>query len=309
MVEAKYAESSGHHRGRFAPSPTGPLHFGSLIAAVASFLNVRAVGGEWYVRIEDLDPPRTIPGATQHILATLEKLGFYWDQAPLQQSSRSAAYEQALAQLRESGCVYSCSCSRRKIASEANLGLDGAIYPGTCRDLQRPFSPQHSIRLRTDTVPIIFQDLFQGEVRQKIEAEAGDFVVQRTDQLFSYQLAVVVDDYYQGITQVIRGADLLSSTPRQIYLAQQLGYPSPQYGHLPVAIDDYRVKLSKRTHAQPIDSARPNEVLLKALRFLGQQPPGELMHAPLTILWTWAIEHWDPIKVPACREIRESDIT
>src|SRR6185436_14668207 len=237
--------------GRFAPSPSGPLHFGSLVAALASWLDARAAGSRWLVRIGDLDHPRVQHGAADQILRTLDRLGLYWDGEVIFQSRRIALYEQALAR---PGDTYLCGCSRREIADSAvSLAADGAqVYPGTCRAGLAPGKTARALRVRIAGT-ISFQDRVQGSLHQDLEREVGDFVLRRADGQFAYQLAVVVDDAAQGITDVVRGADLLESTPRQIYLQRLLGYATPRYLHVPVAIDARGDKLSKHTGARPID--------------------------------------------------------
>ena len=217
------------YRGRFAPSPTGPLHFGSLVAAVASFLDARAVAGEWRVRIEDVDVSRTVPGAADEILRALEAFGFEWDGGVVRQSERTGRYHAALAELDRQGRVYRCRCSRREIADSALAGIEGPIYPGTCRELRLARDIDGADRLRVPPGIIAFEDRRSGRVEQDVAREIGDFVLRRRDGLFAYQLAVVVDDADQGITDVVRGGDLLLSTPRQILLQQCLALSTPQY--------------------------------------------------------------------------------
>lgn len=292
-------------RGRFAPSPTGLLHFGSLVAAVGSYLEAKAKGGEWLVRVEDLDAPRTVPGAADAILRTLEACGLYWDEAVMYQSSRTEAYQAALAKLRRLGGVYPCSCSRREIADSSIGGPGGLIYPGTCRTGSRAGRPQ-AMRVRTEGALIEFRDGAQGVVRQNVEAEVGDFVLRRADGLYAYQLAVVVDDAEQGVDQVVRGADLLDSTPRQIYLQQLLGLPTPEYLHLPVAVNEKGEKLSKQTLAAAVDADDPVPALFRVLAFLGQAPPAELEKADTDSLWHWALKHWRREAVPRRRTLPEN---
>ncbi|MHB8428595.1 MAG: tRNA glutamyl-Q(34) synthetase GluQRS [Acidiferrobacterales bacterium] len=283
------------YRGRFAPSPTGPLHFGSLVTATGSFLQARSRGGEWMVRIEDLDAPRTVAGAADGILRTLEALGLSWDGAISYQSRNGAAYRDALARLEAGGALYGCSCTRSEIADSSVRGIDGPVYPGTCRDARRA-GP--TLRVRTGDSEFAFFDLIQGEVRCALAREIGDFVVRRADGLHAYQLAVTVDDATQGVTEVVRGADLLFSTPRQIYLQRLLGLPTPGYAHLPLALDRHGKKLGKQTRAAAISAHDPVPVLVAALRFLGQQPPDELRDSDLDSFWHWAIDHWHAPQVP-----------
>src|SRR5919201_1375955 len=262
------------YTGRFAPSPTGPLHMGSLIAAVASWLDARAAGGRWLVRMEDLDRPRCVPGAADAILRALERLGLHWDGEVVYQSQRLELYRHALRQLEAH--TYWCGCTRREIAdSSLGLATDGAhIYPGTCR---AGTARKRALRVRTTTEPIAFVDRVQGRCEQVLERDIGDFVLYRADGLFAYQLAVVVDDDAQGITDVVRGADLLDSTPRQIYLQRLLGLPTPRYLHVPVALDAAGEKLSKQSAAAPIETDA--HALRQALRFLGQAEAATLAEA------------------------------
>jgi len=278
------------YTGRFAPSPTGPLHFGSLVAALASWLDARAAGGVWLLRMEDLDKPREVPGASDMILHQLERLGLAWDGSVLFQSTRGERYAAALEALERRGATYPCSCTRREIADSA-LAIDGArIYPGTCRgglDLGRR---ARATRVRTVPAPIDFVDRLQGDIVQSVEREVGDFVLRRADGLIAYQLAVVVDDADQGVTDVVRGADLLDSTPRQIWLQRLLGYPTPRYLHLPVAVTEAGEKLSKQTGALTVDAANPRRELARALAFLGQPVP----EAPTAEeMLRGALERWD----------------
>jgi glutamyl-Q tRNA(Asp) synthetase len=281
--------------GRFAPSPTGPLHFGSLAAALASWLDCRRSGGRWLVRIEDLDAPRAIPGAADLILRQLEELGLTWDGEVLFQSSRTEAYESALKEMKAH--IYPCSCTRRELEDSA-LALDGArIYPGTCRNgiprEKAAGKAARALRLRTHAEPIVFEDRVQGRISQSVEREVGDFIVRRADGAYAYQLAVVVDDAAQGITDVVRGADLLDSTARQIHLQRLLGVPTPRYLHVPVAVTPSGEKLSKQTGAT---AAQPRD-LRSALFFLGMKPPD----APARELLEWAAGAWNPARIPARR--------
>lgn len=292
------------YRGRFAPSPTGPLHFGSLVAAVGSWADARAQRGEWLVRMEDLDPPREVPGAPAAILGTLEALGLEWDGPVVYQSTRAAAYQAALDELQRQGALFPCACTRREIADSAVTALDGSlVYPGTCRGGLPPGRPARATRVRVDAETIDFTDGLQGRVRQDLARDVGDFVLRRADGLFAYQLAVVVDDAAQGVTDVVRGADLLDSTPRQLFLQRRLGLPTPRYLHLPVAVDARGEKLSKQTLADPIDGARPGAALAAALRFLGQSPPAALERASGRAALEWAAAHWDRARIPAIRAI------
>ncbi len=290
--------------GRFAPSPTGPLHFGSLVAAVGSYLDARAARGVWRVRIEDVDLPRAVPGATDSILRTLEKFGLAWDGEVVCQSQRSALYRAAFERLRDAGWVFACACSRREVA-DSGLAPDGAPrYPGTCRAGLPPGRSARAWRLRVEAGRVCFTDALQGRICQDVAAEVGDFVILRADGLFAYQLAAVVDDAAQGITQVVRGADLLDSTPRQVSLQRCLGLSQPDYLHLPAALNARGEKLSKQSFARSIEARRPQDVLVAVLEFLGQAPPPDLAAAELDTLWHWAVAHWQRTRLPACRALR-----
>ena len=292
------------YRGRFAPSPTGPLHFGSLVAAVGSYLDARHRGGEWLLRMEDLDPPREMPGAADHILRTLEACGFEWDGPVWYQSQRHAAYQAALEALQADGRVFHCGCTRRDLQPPTPTGYDGPLYPGTCRDGLPPGRAPRAIRVRVPARRIRIEDRLQDPIAQQLDTEVGDFILRRADGLYAYQLAVVVDDGAQDITDVVRGADLLDSTPRQVYLQQILGLLTPRYLHLPVAINPAGEKLSKQTHA-PAIPARPDlELLCRCLHFLGQEVPPGLAEAELDAFWSWAIPRWDPIRIAPRRAIR-----
>ena len=284
------------YRGRFAPSPTGPLHFGSVVAAVGSFLEARTRGGEWLLRMEDLDPPRVAAGAARGILRTLTACGLDWDGPVVYQSARGAAYHSALHRLRGLGLVYPCACSRREIADSAIAGSEGPVYPGTCRGGITTGKSTRALRLDTRGASVAFDDALQGRIECGLERESGDFVLYRADGVYAYQLAVVVDDAEQGITDIVRGADLLASTPRQIYIQKLLGLPRPGYTHLPVAVNERGEKLSKQTQTLPVDAARPLPTLVAALSFLGQSPPRDL--ETVSDVWTWAIRNWNLSRVP-----------
>ena len=275
--------------GRFAPSPTGPLHFGSLLAAVASYLEARTRDGQWLLRVEDIDPPREQPGATDLILNALERYGFEWGGEVSYQSGSRDAHAAAVTRLLDAGLAYPCNCSRRDLAN-APHGPLGRIYPGTCR--AGCDADEFAIRVRTENEPIAFEDQLQGRQVQQLEVESGDFIILRRDGLIAYQLAVVVDDHLQGITDIVRGIDLLDSTPRQLWLQQLLGYARPNYMHLPVAINERGQKLSKSHGAGAISLERPQETLVVALEVLGQQPPSELVDGTIPDIWLWAKERW-----------------
>jgi glutamyl-Q tRNA(Asp) synthetase len=293
--------------GRFAPSPTGPLHFGSLVCALASFLDARHYHGQWLVRIEDIDPPREIPGATATILHQLEAHGLLWDGELLYQSQRMDAYAAALEQLQSTGLLFNCDCNRQRIAEL------GGIYDGHCR--QRVVSGESALRLRVPysddgDYPLSsrFNDLIMGCYQQNLRTDVGDFVVRRRDGLISYQLAVTVDDQFQGITHIVRGADLLDSTPRQIYLQHCLGYrdnhrPALHYAHLPLATNDEGQKLSKQNHATALLQGNEADNLWLALDWLQQKPPAELRRESITKILHWAIDNWTLTAIPGRMEI------
>ncbi len=285
-------------RGRFAPSPTGPLHFGSLVAAVGSYLSARAQGGTWRVRMEDLDPPRAVKGAADDILHTLDAYGFEWDGEILYQNRRRDAYEAALDTLRQAGALYACGCTRKEIADSSVYGIEGPVYPGTCRAGPAEGRPARALRVRTDNAVIEFEDRVQGRQQSPLEREIGDFVVRRADGYYAYQLAVAVDDAEQGISEIVRGADLLTSTPRQIHLQRLLGYPTPGYVHLPAALNAQGEKLSKQTRAEPLVRTDPVPLLWQALAFLGQSPPPEWQSATRADFWAAAVPRWSEAAIP-----------
>lgn len=291
------------YRGRFAPSPTGPLHFGSLVAAVGSYCEARAHQGEWLLRIEDLDRPRAAPGAQDAILRALERFGFEWQGAVMHQSERGAAYLGAAELLQRRGALYPCACTRREIADSALAWEGERVYPGTCRGGLPPGRVARTLRARVADEDICFCDRVQGRVCQNLAREVGDFVVRRADGLFAYQLAVVVDDAEQGITEVVRGADLLGSSTRQIHLQRLLGLATPSYAHLPAAVNAGGEKLSKQTLAPALDPERPVAALVAALEFLGQSPPEGLARSTLGELWQWTDANWDLARVPCLRTL------
>ena len=279
--------------GRFAPSPTGPLHFGSLVTAVASYLDARSNQGKWLLRMEDLDKPREVSGAAANILSTLEAYGFEWDDMIMYQSQRNDSYQCALATLQEMQYVYPCTCTRKEIAdSSEKTGIEGVIYPKTC--LHQAIKEHHPIawRIKTQDKSIHFNDVVYGDIKQNLHSEIGDFVLKRADGQFAYQLAVVVDDAGQGVTNVVRGADLLNSTTRQIYLLHLLGFAEPHYMHIPIVTNELGQKLSKQTLAKPILVNEASNSLWQALKFLNQEPPESLKHESINQLWKWGISHW-----------------
>lgn len=293
------------YRGRFAPSPTGPLHFGSLVAAVGSYLDARANRGEWLLRIEDIDTPRSVPGAADDILRALERLGFAWDGEVVTQSQRIDRYHAALVRLQLDGDVYPCVCTRQEVAAlSTQPAIDGGqLYPGTCRHGLTEGRAARAWRMCVPDAVLDFHDGVQGTVRQNLAREVGDFILLRADGQFAYQLAVVVDDAAQGVNAVVRGVDLLASTPRQMWLQKRLGLPTPSYAHLPVVTNALGEKLSKQTKAKALDSADGSAVLADALSFLGHTVPHELRGAPVRDFWSWAIAAWSMTRVPAVQAI------
>ena len=296
----------GRYRGRFAPSPTGPLHIGSLLAAAGSWLDARAAGGEWLVRVEDLDPPREPPGAADQILQALEAFGLWWDGEVLFQSRRLDVYEAVLSELRDAGWVYPCVCSRKRIeAANRRRGRPGdRRYPGTCRT-GTPASARASriLRVRTTNEPVAVQDRLQGRIEQSLDRDVGDFVLRRREGYIAYQLAVVVDDALQGVTDVVRGTDLLDSTPRQAWLQQLLGYARPAYMHLPVVSTAAGEKLSKQTGAAAADPQHAAELAWDVLALLGQAPPPALRGARPADVWAWGTANWRPQQLAGVRSI------
>lgn len=292
--------------GRFAPSPTGPLHFGSLVAAVASYLEARVHDGRWLLRIEDIDPPREQPAATQLILEALEAYGFEWDGEVIFQSASRPAHDAALEALLAGGLAYPCGCSRKDLA-DAPRGPLGTIYPGTCRSGCDAL--ETAIRLRTDNEPISFTDRLQGPQTQRLESESGDFVIRRRDGLIAYQLAVVVDDALEGVSEIVRGIDIMDSTPRQIWLQRLLGYGTPGYAHIPVITHPDGDKLSKLTGAPgvPVDEVRGT--LVRAFAALHQAPPADLASASLDDVWKWARQNWKLESLQGLASVREDQIT
>lgn len=287
------------YTGRFAPSPTGLLHIGSLLTAVASYADARAHGGRWLVRMEDLDPPREMPGAASHILHTLEAFGFEWDGEIAYQSRRYALYEETLCRLQTAGLVYPCHCSRKDWQAGARRGADGFVYNGRCRHPgQRPAlqGKQPAWRIRVPDRVIGFSDGIVGSYAQNLAGDIGDFVLLRADGYWAYQLAVVADDAEQGVTHIVRGQDLLVSTPRQIYLQQCLGVPTPQYAHLPLLTNAQGQKWSKQTLAPALDLNRREQLLRQVFRYLNL-PEAPETDRPAELL-DWAVAHWDMGKVP-----------
>lgn len=284
--------------GRFAPSPTGPLHFGSLVAAVGSYCLARQAGGQWLLRMEDLDLPRVVSGAADDILTGLEICGFQWDGDVLWQSQRDERYQQVLDELRDRQFVFDCGCTRKEVlASAPHPGEEGPVYPGTCRGGLAAGRKPRAQRLRVPDEVVGFCDGLFGQIEQHLVTAVGDFVLRRGDGLFAYQLAVAVDDHDCGVNQVVRGGDLLGSTPRQIYLHQCLGWDVPCYVHLPLALGDNGEKLSKRSGAMPLDKDAAHVWLVAAFDFLGQRVPAELRGAPPDRILDWGVVSFDLAKV------------
>jgi len=287
--------------GRFAPTPSGYLHFGSLVAALASYLDARSVGGKWLMRMEDLDPPREVPGAQSAILQTLESYGFEWDGELVRQSDRHHAYQEIINRWFSYGLAYACTCSRKQLE-----GFDG-IYPGFCRDAGH--SPENAaIRIRVPELEYRFTDRVQGEFHQHLGRDVGDFVIRRRDGLYAYQLAVVLDDGWQGVTDIVRGADLLDSTPRQLYLQELLGLPQPRYLHIPLITQPDGHKLGKSYRSPPLPADQATPLLLRALRALGQPAPDELQNAAPRLVLDWGIEHWNADFIPRVGALEEARI-
>lgn len=291
------------YRGRFAPSPTGPLHFGSLVAALGSYLDARANGGDWLLRIEDVDQPRTVPGAADGILRTLDAFCFEWDGDVLRQSRRLDVYREALGRLQADGQAYPCACSRSQIAAKSpHASVDGGlVYPGSCRTGLSAGRAARAWRLRVADCDIAFDDRVHGGLQQNLARAVGDFVLLRADGQYAYQLAVVVDDAAQAVNAVVRGVDLLDSTARQIWLQRRLELPTPSYAHLPLVTTATGEKLSKQTRAAAVDPAGGSAVLAEAMRFLGHAVPEEISRGSLRDFWRWAIANWSIERIPVRR--------
>ncbi len=285
----KISETSSYI-GRFAPSPTGPLHFGSLVTAIASYLQARCKKGKWLLRIENIDPSREQKNSSELIIRTIENYGFEWDGNVYFQSTNHQAHKEALNFLINKSLAYPCKCSRKDL-SKSKVGTLGVIYPGTCRNLKN--STINAYRILTNSKKIEFVDQIQGYFSQKLECESGDFIILRRDGLIAYNLAVVVDDEKQGVTEVIRGFDLLSSTPRQIWIQKLLNYNTPNYIHVPIITYENGIKLSKLNGATGISQNNISETIFLALEHLHQNPPKELISATISDIWSWATENWN----------------
>ncbi|MFI4889601.1 MAG: tRNA glutamyl-Q(34) synthetase GluQRS [Steroidobacterales bacterium] len=272
--------------GRFAPSPTGDLHLGSLFTAVASYLDARTHRGQWLLRVEDLDRPREVPGATARILDTLAAFGFEWPEPVLYQSARIEIYQDVINDLDKKNLIYRCRCSRRDL-------IDEERYPGTCRERHWDSGPPAALRLRVEPGTVEFTDAIQGRFRQDVALAIGDFIVQRRDKIIAYCLAVVIDDAAQGVTHVVRGADLLDNTPRQIHLQRILGLPTPQYAHVPVLVEADGAKLAKSRRSIAVQAHGAARQLCEVFALLGLGPPAALRTANVAEAWSWALERWD----------------
>ncbi len=291
-IDRNLNSSPKSYRGRFAPSPTGLLHIGSLIGALASYLDAKANNGQWLVRMEDLDPPRETVGAAEQILKDLAAHGLQWDEEVLYQSQRHKAYQRAIDQLITEDKAFLCSCSRTQLQSSQNIHL------GRCQYIASEPEVDFAIRLQVDKQPLAFTDAIQGQYQQNLQQQVGDFVLRRKDQFFAYQLAVVIDDAFQHITHVVRGSDLLDSTPRQIYLQQQLGLTTPHYCHFPVITNLQHQKLSKQTFAPALSNQQALTNLQQALSFLQQPAASTAAAKSINSLLDWAIEHWSIANIP-----------
>ncbi len=288
--------------GRFAPTPSGLLHFGSLIAALASFLDARHAGGQWLLRIEDLDQTRSQADAERQILQALEDFGLEYDGTPVRQSERLELYRAQTERWLEQGLAYYCDCPRRALLEQ------GPVYPGTCSRRHLGASADHAVRVRVDDQAITCHDRLQPPLTQSLARELGDFIIRRRDGVYAYQLAVVLDDIDQGITDVVRGADLLDSTPRQIWLYRLLGQPAPRYLHVPLIMREDGEKLSKRLGSAPLRADQAPHTLWRALRALAQPIPTDLRGAPVAQQLAWAIAHWQPDRLPATAHIMEHSL-
>jgi glutamyl-Q tRNA(Asp) synthetase len=284
-AERGAAPQGRRYTGRFAPSPSGDLHLGSLFTAVASFLDARSHAGEWLLRIEDLDTPREVYGAAERIMQTLAAFGFEWPEPVLRQSARIAVYQNIINELEQRGSAYRCGCSRRDLGEEPR-------YPGTCRELSLPPGTAAALRLRVNAGTIHFHDVLQGAFRQDVARSVGDYILQRRDGIMAYALAVVVDDAAQGITHIVRGADLLDSTPRQICLQRELNLPTPVYCHVPVLVEADGSKLAKSRRSIALDPQAAGRELCGVLSLFGLPVPAKLPRAGLRSIWAWADEHW-----------------
>lgn len=292
------------YTGRFAPSPTGPLHLGSLYTALASFLQARSQQGKWLLRIDDLDTPRNAPGAVKSILTTLETYGLWWDDRVDYQSQHLPEYEHLLHQLQKDQLIYPCTCTRKSLTAIHSEPVPGDVYPGLCRNRLHPAVSSYSLRIKTDRRIVTFDDHLQGRISHNLAEQHGDFILRRRDQIIAYQFAVVVDDARQQVNHVVRGCDLLNETPKQIFLQGILGFSIPDYTHVPVIVDQNGCKLSKQTLASAVDLNEPQAILYQLLGLLKQNPPAELERALPAELLSWATEHWNPEPLKNFRAIQ-----
>lgn len=274
------------------------MHLGSLYTALASFLDARANHGLWLLRIDDSDTPRNIAGSDEQIIDALQAYGLNWDGDIAYQSKHQSAYQSVLKQLSLENLSYPCICTRKALAAN-----NSSIYPGFCLNQQPKSESPHSLRIKSKSVEITFDDFLQGQLTDNIAQQHGDFIINRKDQIIAYQLAVVIDDHLQNISHIIRGIDLLDSTPKQIYLQHLLGYATPEYCHIPVIVDKQGVKLSKQTFAQAVSSDNPEETLVWLLKLLRQDPPNNLKNASVAEILSWATDHWQPSQLKKIRAI------
>ncbi len=308
-MSARQSQGKEKYRGRFAPSPTGPLHLGSLYTALAGFLQAKSHQGEWLLRLDDADAPRVAKGASDRIMRTLERFALYWDGPVVYQSRHTEAYQAALDRLDAAGWLYPCTCSRKDLAALCHNPTDRAAYPGICRNARRNRRQPHALRVITDHALIGVEDKLQGPHRWNLAVEIGDFIVYRRDRIVAYHLATVIDDWRAGVTEVLRGFDLLESTPPQIHLQTLLGLPTPDYLHIPVIVDRQGAKLSKQNLAEAVDGRHPSPTLFALLGLLKQDPPLELYNAPPEEILAWAVEHWDASRLSGVAVTEPEDHT
>ncbi|MGR9051412.1 MAG: tRNA glutamyl-Q(34) synthetase GluQRS [Gammaproteobacteria bacterium] len=296
------------YTGRFAPSPTGPLHAGSLFTALASFLDARNHDGRWLVRIDDIDEPRNVAGASNEILRTLENFGLHWDGEVYFQSRQLERYRDRLEFLKQVKLIYPCTCSRKTLAYSRTNKNRPDYYPGYCKTQTFPQNAAHAVRIRVDNETVGFEDFLHGRISEKPSERFGDFIIQRKDRIFSYQFTVVLDDDAQQVTHIVRGSDLLDSTARQLYLQRQMGLPPPVYMHVPLIVDRNGDKLSKQTLAKAVDRNHPRHVIYKMLELLRQAPPPELADCSLTEILDWGIRHWRPETLIDVNTVYSTDV-
>lgn len=293
----------GRYRGRFAPSPSGPLHYGSLVTAVASYLQARSHNGQWLIRIENIDPERESKGATQSILQTLKDYGFSWDSKPILQSKQANLHRHIALKLLNNNQAYACRCSRKDLSGSAQYGSMGLIYPGNCAHKNLTYQRETTLRVRVNDTHIKYIDNNFGKQQCDLPQQSGDYVIYRADNLPSYILAASIDDLFEQYTEVVRGADLLAITPRQIHLSQLIKNRVPSFLHTPIITHENGDKLSKQTHAPALKKHHARSGLLFALTDLGQEPPSNLQWRPVWVIWEWAINHWQQDKIPTLKTI------